>query len=132
MGFGAQPRLKKLRTCAPARKRRGASGPPAPPLTGTEGVHGSERRLARILLHGLTGAIEIDGRVYDAPMPQAAVRGDEALASVLTYVRRAWGNDAGLVAPELIRDVRAESAARRMPWTVEELAKLDAPRDASP
>src|SRR5690606_7811945 len=48
--------------------------------------------------------------------------GDEEVASLLSYVRRAWGNAATPVEPELAAAVRAEAAERTLPWRAEELA----------
>jgi len=50
---------------------------------------------------------------------------DQQLAAILTYVRRAWGHQAGPVSPETLRSVRAASQGRQTPWTVNELSALE-------
>ena len=56
--------------------------------------------------------------------PVGASMTDEQLASVLTYVRRSWGNDALPIAPGQVAEVRRETAARKKPWTEPELARV--------
>ncbi|MCC5828224.1 MAG: c-type cytochrome [Phycisphaeraceae bacterium] len=98
-----------------------------PPLAGSEWVHGSPRTLARIVLHGLHGPIEVAGEVYDDQMPG---HGDQLtdlrIAAVLSFIRTAWGNDAPPVDPRLVREVRLEHAGRRASWTVTELREAEA------
>jgi mono/diheme cytochrome c family protein/glucose/arabinose dehydrogenase len=95
----------------------------APPLAGSEWVHGPPERLARIVLHGLYGPVEVKGQRWSLFMPSfGPALDDEQIASVLTYVRRAWGNTAAAVGPDLIAQVRKETQVRELPWTAEELA----------
>ena len=47
---------------------------------------------------------------------------DEQLASVLTFVRRSFGNSAPFVEPADIARVRSETLNRTQPWTDAELA----------
>ncbi len=57
---------------------------------------------------------------------------DAQLAALLTYLRQAWGNDAGPIGPEGIAAVRAETAGNLSPWTVAKLRALPpAPLPAS-
>jgi len=98
----------------------------APPLAGSEWVLGSPETLARIVLQGLTGPIEVAGRRYEyATMPDHGKLSDEELASILTYVRRAWDNEAAPVEPATVETVRAEP--RAAPWTAAELLGGAAP-----
>ena len=99
-----------------------------PPLDGSPYVTGDPHRLARILMHGLEGPIEVLGERYDQAMPAAPISGDVDLAAVMTYIRQAWGNDSNPVAPELIGLVRRNDADRRRPWTAEELETIKGPR----
>lgn len=97
----------------------------APPLAGSEWVTGSEERIARIVLHGLYGEIEVAGTTWNLAMPGFANGGftDEDFAGILSYVRQAWGNNAPPVEPATIAAVRAASADRVMPWRAQELTK---------
>lgn len=91
----------------------------APSLRDSRFVLGPPERLARILLHGLTGQLEVDGQSWNAEMPALAAR-DEDLAAVATYVRREWGHGADPVTTELVERMRTQSRRER-PWTAAEL-----------
>ncbi len=74
---------------------------------------------ARILLNGKEGAVGL-------MPPIGSTLTDDELASVLTYVRREWGQTGTAVDPETIRSVRALTSSRTRPWTNDELASLAA------
>jgi len=94
----------------------------ASPLAGSEWVTGSEKRLLRIALDGVRGPIEVKGRRYQLEMPALRhVYGDEDMAAILTYIRRAWGNSASEITAGFVGKVRAETAQRGDSWTAEEL-----------
>ncbi len=97
-----------------------------PPLAGSEWVSGSKERLIKIVLHGLTGPVDVAGEVYGAgansiPMPAMGGMTDEEIAGVLSYVRKAYGDGAEGVTPEDVRSVRERTAGRTAPWTAGEL-----------
>ena len=96
----------------------------APPLLNSDWVLGSPERMIRIVLHGLQGPLEIQGKKWELAMPGLAVFEDEQLASVLTYVRREWGHTASPIAPEQVGAIRAKYGDRIDMWTVEELGEL--------
>jgi mono/diheme cytochrome c family protein len=94
----------------------------APPLSGSEWVNGPPELLARILLHGLYGPVEVRGQQWNLHMPGFdAAFDDEKIAAILTYIRRAWGNAADPVEPALVSRVRKETQSRTLAWTVGEL-----------
>jgi mono/diheme cytochrome c family protein len=96
-----------------------------PPLAGSEWVIGSEARLVRIILHGLTGEVEVQGEMFSGAMPTwGGAFTDEQIASVASYVRRSWGNKAAPVLPATVAKIRAATNDRKMPWTVGELIKI--------
>jgi mono/diheme cytochrome c family protein len=97
----------------------------APPLVDSEWVSGSEERLARIVLHGLSGPITVKGEVYEIDMPSLAVLDDQQIAAVLTYIRREWGHSFEPVEPELVEKVRALTGDRLQAWTEQELLKIE-------
>ena len=92
----------------------------APPLRNSPWVLGPAERTAKLVLNGLRGPLTLEGWTWDSEMPSHSFD-DEDTASVLTYIRRAWNHGADPVAPELVRKVREETAARRGPWHVSEL-----------
>ena len=100
----------------------------APPLANSDWVLGDEKRLALILLHGIEGPIEVNGKRYDAPdilpvMPSHSTMSDAAITSILTYIRNEWGNHAGAVSGRTVGSTRHTSQGRVVPWTAGELNK---------
>ncbi|MEM6278990.1 MAG: c-type cytochrome [Verrucomicrobiota bacterium] len=103
----------------------------APPLVGSEWVLGSKERLIAVVMDGVEGPIEVLGKTYTAPEIQPLMPGlrehpevtDEQLASILTYVRNAWGNGATPVKSEELTRYR-EATELRAPWPAHELQKM--------
>ncbi|HEX5169886.1 MAG TPA: c-type cytochrome [Cyclobacteriaceae bacterium] len=100
----------------------------APPLSGSEWVLGDEKRLALILLHGLEGPVDVNGKHYDEPdilpvMPSHSTLEDGSISDILTYIRNEWGNNGGAVSPRTVGITRVTSQGRVMPWTAAELNK---------
>jgi putative membrane-bound dehydrogenase-like protein len=89
----------------------------APTLIGSALTLAPAEVPARILLHGK------DGPVGLMP-PVGSVLTDEQIASVLTYVRREWGQTGTAVEPDAVGAVRSSTADRTKPWTDEELTAL--------
>ncbi|MEQ9439616.1 MAG: c-type cytochrome [Cyclobacteriaceae bacterium] len=116
-----------LTTCAGCHGTDGAGlNRFAPPLIGSDWVLGDEKRLALIILHGIEGAIEVQGKVYDAPdilpvMPAHSTMGDGDIAAILTYIRNAWSNQADPISGRLVGSTRHRSQGRVVPWTADEL-----------
>ncbi len=96
----------------------------APPLLDSEWALGSEKRIIRIVLQGVSGPINVNGRTYSYEMPMLAKLSDEEIAAALTYVRREWDHDADPVAPKTVTEVRAEVGNRLRPWTERELLQI--------
>jgi len=94
-----------------------ATGTPnlAPPMAGSEWVHGPVENLIRIQLRGLQGPITVKGQTYTfaAPMAPLSYQTDEQVAAVLTYVRNSFGNKASAVTPEQVKAFRGEVGK---PW----------------
>ena len=98
-----------------------------PPLVGSEWVTGDPETLARILLHGLQGPIEVAGAMYNGAMPAwKDVLTDEEIAAVGTYVRQMESNDAPALPPETVSAVREAEASRTTPWSADELRQAAA------
>jgi mono/diheme cytochrome c family protein len=116
-----------LTTCAGCHGTDGAGlNRFAPPLIGSEWVLGDEKRLALIVLHGMEGAVEVNGKVYDAPdilpvMPAHSTMDDGTITAILTYIRNEWGNEAGPVGRRTVGTTRNTSQGRVVPWTAKEL-----------
>ncbi|MDB6024129.1 MAG: Membrane-bound dehydrogenase domain protein [Verrucomicrobiales bacterium] len=96
----------------------------APPLVDSEWVLGSEQRITRIVLHGLTGPLKVNGRSYHLDMPSMGIFDDEQIASILTYVRREWENTGAPVEPTTVKQIRADTAKRQEAWSQAELLNV--------
>jgi mono/diheme cytochrome c family protein len=95
-----------------------------PPLTDTDWVNGDKGRLIRLLLHGVSGRMEVKGQTYSGVMPPwGGALDDAGVAAVLTYIRTNFGNDTTAVTAEEVAKVRAATKGRKKPWTAKELEK---------
>ena len=92
-----------------------------PPLDGSPLVNGRADNLARIVLHGLHGLVEVNGRMFDAQMPAWPQFDNRSLAAVLTYVRGSWSNNSPPVSEEFVAAVREATRGRKAAWTRAEL-----------
>lgn len=109
--------------CGACHGQNGEGGPAGPPLAGSEWVTGPISNLILIQLRGLTGPIEVAGKVYEFPagMAPMAYQTDEQIAGVLTYIRNSFGNKASAVRPEQVEALRGEVGKPQL--TVEDLIK---------
>lgn len=111
------------RTCAACHQNGGTGVEGAfPPLDGSKTATGDPAAAIRIVLHGLTGPVDVPGKAaVNSLMPPVAGLTDVDIADVLTFVRHAWSNDAPAVAPDDAAKVRAATKDRQVPWTIQEL-----------
>ena len=66
-----------------------------PPLSGSEFVTGDKNRLIDIILNGLKKEIKVNGKTFNGLMPpHRGILDDHAIASIATYIRNRFGNDA--------------------------------------
>ena len=87
----------------------------APPLVESRYTTGPDGgAAARILLAGKEGPIGL-------MPPLGGALSDDQIASVLTYVRREWGNTGAPVSVEDVQEVRGLTKTRTRPWTDAEL-----------
>jgi mono/diheme cytochrome c family protein len=98
----------------------------APPLVDSEWVTGPTDRLIRIVLHGMEGPIEVNGRTYEPPailpnMPAVDSLTDTEIAALLGYVTREMGMIGRPVSAQDVAVIRNRFAERSTPWTAAEL-----------
>jgi len=112
--------------CAQCHQTEGTGVPGVyPPLVGSGWVQGHPEVVARILINGLNGPIEVKGNTYNGNMPAFGPGGlglsNKDIAGVLTYIRHEWGNNASEVTEQMVADYSAEYSGRSTPWTAGEL-----------
>jgi mono/diheme cytochrome c family protein len=96
-----------------------------PPLAGSEWVKApSGERLVRIVLNGLNGPIQVQGKTWNLVMPPWRENLDnEQIAMLLNYIRSQWGGEgAAPIKPDLAAAARQESHPK--PETSEELLRI--------
>jgi mono/diheme cytochrome c family protein len=97
-----------------------------PPLAGSEVALGdATNHLIAIVLKGLQGPVVIEGKPFNNAMQ--AWEGqytDSQLASILTYVRSDWGNNAPPITADMVKQIRDEFKDRKEQWTWPEIEKM--------
>ena len=119
----AQGRRVYTRLCQSCHQQDGAGVPGAfPPLGGSDWVAGDPERPVYIVLHGFRGEIVRQGVTYNAMMPGfGRLLSDEDVASVVTYIRNSFGNEAPEVTPDEVAGMREAAEGRTDAWTESEL-----------
>ncbi len=103
--------------CAACHQATGKGLPGVfPPLAGSEWVVGDPKVLANILLHGVSGKIEVAGQSFDGMMPAFAQLSDAEIAGVLTHIRSTWGNQAEAISADFVASEREAGSARTTPF----------------
>lgn len=88
-----------------------------PQLDHSDWVTGDEERLVKILLHGLTGPIMVNGKKFT---PQAFMPGlgvnptikDQDIADISTFIRANWTNRAPMVTKATVEKIRKATSGR--------------------
>jgi mono/diheme cytochrome c family protein len=91
----------------------------APSLAGSAHVQGHRDFVIKTILGGLVGPN--NGREYTEVMIPMAAQNDQWVASIASYIRNSFGNSESFVTAADVARVRAASAGRTRPWTVDEL-----------
>lgn len=100
--------------CGSCHMRDGkGDGSRFPPIAGTEWVKGDQRRLIDVVVNGLSGPIEVNGKTYDGVMPPLNYLTDEEIAQVLTYVRKEFGDNSPAVGSYYVREGRYLSRKKK-------------------
>jgi len=94
--------------CATCHQRDGRGDESRyPPLVGSEWVMGDKDKLIKVLLQGLQGNIQVNGKTYNGVMPaHGALLDDHAAASILTYIKARFGKTYSPIATEEVTKVR--------------------------
>lgn len=100
--------------CATCHQRNGrGDNNRYPPLRGSSWVSGDETKLIGIVLNGLDGEIKVNDKSYNGLMPAHSHLDDHAIASILTYIRGNFENNAKPVDALKVTKVRESTTARK-------------------
>ncbi len=93
-------------TCMACHQSNGQGLPGVfPPLAGSDFLKADHDRAIAIVINGLQGEIEVNGKPYNQIMtPQNLT--DEQIANVLSFVMNSWGNQEGAIEPAHVKRVR--------------------------
>jgi len=92
--------------------------------------------MARLVLFGLTGAIEVEGTPYNGVMPSWSSLKDDEIAAAIDYVLTAWDNDKQLpkefkpIVPAEVAAARAENLTSEQVYAMREQGAAPASKAA--
>ena len=95
----------------------------APSFIESPTVLGSKDVITRIALHGLTGPLRGKNYMGGLMMPLKS-NDDKYIASVLTYVRKSFGNNADMITAKEVAEIRKETSGIAKPFTEKSLRDL--------
>ncbi len=112
--------------CAQCHQASGLGVPGVyPPLAGSEWVTEHPEVVARILINGLSGPVEVAGKTYNGNMPAFGPSGlnlkPKELAGVITFIRQSWGNSAPDMTDAMMETYLASYSSRGTAWSAAEL-----------
>ncbi len=100
--------------CGTCHQRDGnGDGTRFPPLAGTDWVTGNKSRLIELVLNGMEGPIIVNEVAYNQIMPAHNFLSDEDVASVLTYIRKSFGNESNSVSAGEVSRIREQLATNQ-------------------
>lgn len=92
-GAAADGRELFAENCASCHGPQGRGQPGYfPPLAGNPDLSRDALFPVRVVLHGLSGPIEVNGKAYNGSMPGFGHLSDAEISAVVNFVRSAWGN----------------------------------------
>lgn len=75
-----------------------------PPLAGADYLTKNQDFLACIIRNGMEGAIEVNGKIYDEPMPANKKLTAGQISNIINYINTSWGNDIPKVTVRQVKD----------------------------
>lgn len=99
-------------TCSTCHQPEGQGIPGVfPPLAKSDYIAADPKRIPNIVLHGLVGAVKVNGMDYNSNMPPMSQLTDDEVANISTYVLNSWGNPGGRVTKAEAAKIRQAQAA---------------------
>lgn len=81
-----------------------------PPLAKSDYFAKDPTRIANVVVHGLSGPVNVNGQAYNSVMPPMSQLTDDEAANIATYVLNSWGNPGGRVTSDEVAKRRKEAA----------------------
>jgi mono/diheme cytochrome c family protein len=75
-------------------------------LAKTDWVTGDKKRLIELVLNGMEGPIMVNDQPFNGSMPAHSFLNNEEMASILTYIRKSFGNNASSIHAREVANVR--------------------------
>ncbi|RUO69027.1 c-type cytochrome [Pseudidiomarina salinarum] len=95
--------------CQACHQAEGQGIPGAfPPLNDNPHIQQDKLHIARTVLKGMSGELEVKGKTYNAAMPAQPHLTDVEIAQIATYILQQFDNGGGTVTPEEVAEVREE------------------------
>lgn len=82
-----------------------------PPLAKSDYIAADPKRVPNVVLHGLSGAVKVNGTDYNSVMPPMSQLTDDEVANISTYVLNSWGNPGGRVSKAEAARIRQTQVA---------------------
>lgn len=79
-----------------------------PPLAGADYLGDHPDRTVRGIRYGMNGPMEVNGMIYNYPMPGNQELSEFQIVNIVNYINQAWGNDYPEVTVGQARDWLAE------------------------
>ncbi|GAB3954060.1 hypothetical protein GCM10028805_38850 [Spirosoma harenae] len=102
----------------------------APPLKGSEYIDGSMKRLAAIILHGVSGPIHVDGKLYQLTNEMPALINnntisDQDIADIIGFTQNAFAKVGKGISAENVKKMRAKKPEGSGVFTEKQLLETD-------
>lgn len=103
---------------------KGINNGQLPPLAGSEWVDDKSERMIEIVLHGLEGPLEVNGKAYNMVMPpHKDSLTDQQITDIINYIRSSWGHKLLPVSVAQIVAMRKATAQKEDMWEAPLLLK---------
>jgi mono/diheme cytochrome c family protein len=102
----------------------------APPLKGSEYIDGSMRRLAAIILHGVSGPIHVDGKLYQLNNEMPALLNnkdisDRDIVDIIQFTQNAFAKAGKSISVDDVKKMRAKKPEGSGVFTEKQLLESD-------
>ena len=99
--------IQYKRQCLSCHQKNAAGIPGMyPPLAKNKVVSGDKQELIKIVLHGVSGEIEVNGETYNGVMASYKNLPDQDIADILNYLRSGFGNSGDVITPAEVKSLR--------------------------